>query len=441
MKNNVHMHKVWAGMGAQMGIYAGLFLVLVLLLSAGTALAEVVEKPLLDADCIKCHVEPSVQIAEHGGGHRTALGCFDCHIGHPPVTEAVIPACADCHAPSAHAHYALDDCGRCHVTHAPGIEALAQVNADVPAVCFTCHQDVAVELQELPSMHADMACTDCHLRHGLAAGDFMQCMQCHEPHADTMVYADCIGCHAPHQPTDYRWSANTPVQQCAACHATEVETLARAGGAHAKDVTCSACHADHPPAETEVIPRCAQCHAPKKSAHYRVEHCAACHDPHAPMEIRLDGVSPAKPVCLSCHTGPGKEMEQHPSLHAKMDCVECHAEHGTTSSCLDCHSGHSDSMTYAQCFQCHQPHSPSYIQYKTGKVEPKLCSSCHAGAYTQIEASSTKHGALGCVFCHRRTHKVILECQSCHGQPHDAAMHRQFNDCARCHRGAHDLRK
>jgi hypothetical protein len=36
---------------------------------------------------------------------------------------------------------------------------------------------------------------------------------------------------------------------------------------------------------------------------------------------------------------------------------------------------------------------------------------------------------------------VILACEDCHGQPHDAAMHSQFSDCAKCHNGAHDLRK
>lgn len=424
------------------GVCVGLVAVLLIsLISVESAQAEIVAVPLEDSDCIKCHVEPAQQIAEKGGAHRTALGCFDCHEGHPPVETAVIPECSQCHVPSAHEHYALDNCTRCHAPHAPGVEPLSVVSEDVPGICLTCHQDVGNALEELPSAHTHMSCTDCHLEHGSEEGQFMQCTECHEPHSEDMGYTDCIGCHAPHQPTDYRWGGSTPVNQCAACHTDEVENLERAGGAHADAVECVDCHANHPPAEDGVIPECAQCHAPDASEHYRVGQCAQCHDPHAPMEIQMDAVSPVKPVCLSCHAAPGKEMEQHPSMHAEMDCMECHAEHGEASSCLDCHEGHTDSMTYSECLKCHQPHSPSYIQYHKGGVEPELCGSCHADEFTQLEGNSSQHATLECIFCHRRTHKVILACEDCHGQPHDAAMHSQFSDCAKCHRGAHDLRK
>ena len=402
--------------------------------------AEVVEKPLVDADCIKCHIDPSVQIIEHGGGHKTALGCFDCHEGHPPAGSAVIPECAQCHAADAHAHYALDNCQECHAPHAPGIEDLSKVSAAVPAVCLTCHEHIGTALKEIPSMHAQMACTDCHLQHGVGDGQFMQCLDCHSGHTEEMKYADCLGCHAPHQPTDYRWDADTPVDHCAACHDTEVEHLKKSGGAHYASIGCSDCHGNHPPAQEDVIPECAECHDPDDAPHYAVGQCAECHDPHAPLEVKLDAVSPVKPVCLSCHAEPGKEMKQHPSMHAEMDCMECHAQHGEASSCLDCHSGHSESMTYAQCFRCHQPHSPKYIQFKQGHVEPQLCGSCHDSALEQLEANATKHAALECVFCHRRTHKVILGCKDCHGEPHDAVMHRQFSDCGQCHRGPHNLR-
>lgn len=221
-------------------------LAVVLLMGVGSVKAEIVEVPLEDSDCIKCHVDPALQIAEHGGAHRTALGCFDCHEGHPPAAEAVIPECSQCHAPSSHGHYALDNCSRCHAPHAPKVEPLSAVNDDVPAICLTCHQNVGQALDEIPSAHTQMACTDCHLEHGTATGEFMQCMECHEPHTPEMVYADCVGCHAPHQPTDYRWDHATPVEQCTACHASAVENLDRAGGAHADSVACSDCHMNHP---------------------------------------------------------------------------------------------------------------------------------------------------------------------------------------------------
>ncbi|MCA1796711.1 MAG: cytochrome c3 family protein, partial [Geobacteraceae bacterium] len=140
--------KFWAG--------TCIGLVTVLLMCVEPAKAEIVEVPLEDSDCIKCHVDPAVQIAEKGGAHRTALGCFDCHEGHPPAAQVVIPECAGCHAPSAHEHYALDNCTRCHAPHAPGVKPLSLLGDDVPAICFTCHEDVEIAFEEIPSAHMHM---------------------------------------------------------------------------------------------------------------------------------------------------------------------------------------------------------------------------------------------------------------------------------------------
>ena len=32
-------------------------------------------------------------------------------------------------------------------------------------------------------------------------------------------------------------------------------------------------------------------------------------------------------------------------------------------------------------------------------------------------------------------------CQACHGEPHDAPMHKRFPDCHKCHGNPHNLKK
>lgn len=415
----------------------------VLLLSSGQtpawAAAEQTVPPLTDADCIKCHRQPARDIAERGGAHKTAIGCFDCHQSHPPAGKAVIPSCSDCHGPKDAAHFALQGCQDCHAPHAPGISDLSAL-PDATAACLTCHEAVGKDFKQHPSLHADQACTDCHSGHGLASGQFSPCLDCHEPHQEGMQQQDCTGCHAPHRPTAYAFSPSTPTRWCAACHEETVASLDAHGGAHKTAITCSDCHQNHPPAESGVIPACADCHAPGAAEHYRVDGCLRCHNPHEPLRIDMSAVSPVKPICLSCHAAPGREMHNWPSAHAEMDCNECHAEHGLASSCLDCHDGHSSDMAYADCLKCHQPHSPTALQFGQSGIAPQLCGSCHRQPLKELGATDTEHGNLECVFCHRRTHKVILSCDNCHGQPHDAGIHRQFSDCNHCHQGPHALR-
>ncbi|MBN2645691.1 MAG: hypothetical protein JXR59_09495 [Desulfuromonadaceae bacterium] len=417
-----------------------------LLLSSGlqpSAMAQsknpVQEIPLTDSDCIKCHRAPSLQIRDNGGAHKTEIGCFDCHEGHPPAGKAVIPQCSNCHAPDDRHHFALANCQSCHAPHAPGITDLSVLPEAKPA-CLTCHDRIGQRMADKPSLHAEQNCIDCHQQHGLSAGQFSTCLDCHEAHQAGMSYQDCLGCHDPHQPTDYQWRDNTPSDWCAACHEEPVANLKKEGAAHASEIACIDCHQNHPPAQENVIPSCNDCHAKSDAEHYRVGNCSACHNPHKPLAIDMSSVSPVKPVCLSCHAGPGREMTAHTSAHTDMDCSECHAQHGEAMSCLDCHSGHNASMNYDDCLACHRPHSPTYLQLEQGKVKSTLCASCHKAPMASLSSNTTRHAKLDCVFCHRRTHKVILSCDNCHGEPHDSSIHQQFRDCSRCHQGPHDLR-
>ena len=394
---------------------------------------------LVDSDCVKCHKDPAHQIAASGGAHKTEMGCLGCHVAHPPAGEAVIPECAECHDGSENPHFALADCSQCHSPHAPVIASFESLGEVKPA-CLTCHPAIGKAMTAIPSLHAEQDCSECHTEHGLAEGQFMNCLECHEGHSEEMKYQDCLSCHDPHQPTAYVWSDETNTKLCSACHADEVESLTTNGASHASEIHCSECHQRHPPATEDVIPSCADCHAPEDHAHYKLTDCRSCHNPHQPLEIDLSAVSPIKPVCLTCHTEPGQQMSKHPSAHADMDCNECHEQHGEYQKCLECHEGHSDDMSYDDCLRCHQPHQPSYLQFGANGVKSQLCGSCHTGQLEQLDENNSKHAKLQCVFCHKRTHKVILSCDNCHGEPHDSSIHGRFEECAKCHKGPHNLR-
>jgi len=73
------------------------------------------------------------------------------------------------------------------------------------------------------------------------------------------------------------------------------------------------------------------------------------------------------------------------------------------------------------------------------KTPSKDCAACHKKAYDLLTASTFKHKNLACVACHQAKHKMVPQCQSCHGKPHPAAMLAQFPKCGFCHNIAHDL--
>ncbi len=414
-------------------------LAVTILLGASTVCGATTDPVLTDSDCGKCHKQPAKDIATLGGAHKSEMGCLGCHVNHPPKGETVIPECAECHDSGESVHFALSNCAQCHSPHAPLIKTFTELG-EVKTGCLSCHPQIGIAMQSIPSMHAAQDCSECHQAHGLAKGQFMNCLECHEGHSAEMGYTDCLSCHNPHQPTDYQWSSDTNTKLCSACHAEAVASLSTNGGAHASDISCSDCHQNHPPTSAGVIPACADCHAPGDNPHFKVENCTSCHNPHEPLEIDLSAVSPIKPVCLTCHAKPGLAMQKYPSAHAEMDCNECHQQHGEYQQCLECHSGHSDDMVYSDCLRCHQPHQPTHLEFAASGVDSKLCGSCHKGQLKQLSNNTSKHAGLQCIYCHKRTHKVILSCDNCHGQPHDSSIHQKFEDCSTCHKGPHNLR-
>ncbi|MCP3178293.1 MAG: cytochrome C [Desulfuromonadales bacterium] len=228
------------------------------------------------------------------------------------------------------------------------------------------------------------------------------------------------------------------IKDCIKCHMQAVRDVNTKGGKHQTAVNCQDCHLEHPPMGSNAIPECSMCHDAGEKAHYALENCQSCHYPHYPMEMDFTQIASVKPVCLTCHAGPGQEMEAYPSMHAQLDCKECHLTHGQATACNECHAPHSSDMTYQDCLRCHKPHMPLVVKYADDLPSP-LCGSCHGDVSQNLTNTSRKHGALLCAYCHKGQHKVVPECSTCHGLPHGSAMHSKFPNCLDCHLDAHAL--
>jgi len=388
--------------------------------------------PLTDKDCVKCHLQQVRDVDERGGLHKTEVGCLDCHEEHSPRGKNTIASCSRCHEPAEHAHYSVKNCIACHYPHYPMEMDLARIDAVKPA-CVSCHPAPETDMNRYPGEHARMDCKECHPRHGESTA----CGECHDPHADGMAFEDCLMCHQPHRPAAIEFAGAPPAGLCSSCHPDAVQEITDRGGAH-EQVGCVECHLQHPPSEADVIPECAMCHSPGESNHYGVGNCGACHYPHYPLEIDYKQIASVKPVCLSCHPEPGRQMKNSPSGHGALDCKQCHADHAQSSECMQCHEPHSAAMSTENCFMCHQPHSPAPVAY-TEQVPNSFCVCCHDRPGVDLSRTPTAHRALACIYCHQKQHTNVVECRTCHGQPHASDLHAKYPDCLRCHQDPHAL--
>ena len=227
---------------------------------------------------------------------------------------------------------------------------------------------------------------------------------------------------------------------CIKCHLDAVKRVQAKGAAHGA-MGCQDCHAEHPPLGSDIIPACSLCHAASESSHYALQGCSGCHHPHSPLEMDFSALAEVKPACLSCHPEQGKEMTEHPSLHAEQDCNACHSAHGLKggqfSNCLDCHDGHAPQQTNTDCTLCHKPHSPKEVTYND-ELPSAQCAPCHEDVATMLAKSKRKHAELNCATCHSGEHMAVTSCDDCHGQPH-GVMHQKFPNCVDCHLNPHAL--
>ena len=142
-------------------------------------------------DCVECHEDETAEMLTKGGEH-IAVGCGECHVGHPPEVEQPYTKCVECHDPHSD-QMDEDACGQCHRAHTATEVSYAY---NVPSkFCSACHPEVEEDLQSSRSKHTQIACALCHQEKHQAVSE---CQYCHgAPHPQHVMKKNgiCGACH------------------------------------------------------------------------------------------------------------------------------------------------------------------------------------------------------------------------------------------------------
>jgi predicted CXXCH cytochrome family protein len=157
---------------------------------------------------------------------------------------------------------------------------LTIIDADLDAYagareCLKCHEGAIIAMRATGGMHRSVACGDCHLDHPPRADiSYAACLDCHEPHSDSMDETACGLCHSAHAATEVTYMYNLPSQYCAICHEDAAEELAKSQSKHS-DMACALCHQR----EHKASSSCVYCHGaphPEKMMK-KPRTCVPCH--------------------------------------------------------------------------------------------------------------------------------------------------------------------
>ena len=216
--------------------------------------------------CKKCHSKEIEEVETEGFAHKTKVSCIDCHSGHRPKSLENIPRCSQCHEGTP--HYDQLQCLNCHRN--PHQPLKIKLPKKAHAECLTCHDSQGGELQQFPSYHSTLACTDCHYEHGFLP----ECMSCHKSHSNSMAEESCQACHAPHKPLELAYDVNIPTSLCVPCHLEATKLLQKMQSKHSQ-LSCVKCHMN----QHAAIPECGECHGKPHAAalHAKFPDCGSCH--------------------------------------------------------------------------------------------------------------------------------------------------------------------
>jgi len=320
------------------------------------------------AQCAQCHIAVFSILQKSGARHQ--LPCEFCHtkyhtlirvshekysgidLGKVDYADAV-PKCVKCHGTPHGEDEVVKQCSNCHSNAHSPLE-IPSITADM---CIRCHQGPPNEIAQNVSKHQQVACTDCHIKHGYKP----KCAECHSEkggkpyHLTGVEDSVCLGCHPVHQPLSIKYSEDTPQEYCAPCHKNPshervLNEIREANTKHNTEVTCAGCHDEH-----GKIPDCSKCHEPHVGTQ-ATQDCLHCHqNPHKPLNIVFDGTEDQK-WCAPCHEDEYNKLIASQTRHTALPCSKCHDQHGKIPECQKCHGiPHGESIVhrFKTCADCH----------------------------------------------------------------------------------------
>jgi len=279
--------------------------------------------------CIGCHdpKDAGLQKAHQNQPFETA-NCLTCHDPHQSTGPKLIQA-------YAHPPFADKSCEMCHAPAQGGKVVLAQ--KDVKALCITCHDQQAKQIETAKVPHAGAAgdCTDCHNPHASAQPGL--------PKTDAVNI--CLSCHADIAEGAKKKSHHQPAfqQGCATCHeghGSDTPKLLRASG----NALCVECHS------SEAKPA-------------KVENTNLITIFGGKVRLPEDYFRKNKVSRLQITGGVGHPTPSHPVQNV-MDSMDL-----------------AKVKTQVSCLSCHQAHASGGRAMLVGDVNPGMafCQSCHKG--------------------------------------------------------------
>ena len=338
------------------------------------------------------------------------------------------------------------DCGACHT--APWESARMEDR------CIVCHGEIAVQMQDVATMHGSM----------LTGQPDLRCRYCHPEHRGPDAKLTELGDAAfPHEVVGFslkghQFKVTREAFVCSDCHADDISKfdLKTCDTCHRQmdlgfmtahtlsyGSACLDCHDgadslvtnfDHNKFEFKLAGKhtglaCVKCHADARIiADFQVtpQDCYSCHRTDDPHETRFGK------DCGACHSVTGWQPAKFDHNLAAFKLEGAHTE----VSCEGCHINNVYKGTPTDCYSCHQQDDAHDGNFGTD------CSICHTPAtwdnvifdHNATFPLTGAHVKVACEQCHvnNQFFGLATSCASCHADP---VFHSgMFGlDCAACH--------
>jgi predicted CXXCH cytochrome family protein len=335
--------------------------------------------------CLCCH-KTGLNIPDKGSRHAALdSGCDTCHTTHKTgeqgklefdfhLTKSTPALCLDCHDPKdaslqkAHQNqpFATSDCVSCHDPHQSRFPKLMQANLHNPfenKMCDTCHAPAANGKVVLTQKDSKAVCVSCH------EDKAKQIENAKFPHAGAA--GDCVDCHNPHASRKPGLPKTDGVSICLSCHADQA-ALQNKQVHHqpAFGEACATCHDAHGNDQPKLLRAqgnalCLECHGPEaKPQLLEAEHVLTLFN--GTVKLPEDYYQKNKVPVLPLKYGLGHPVNYHP-----------------VSDVMD-PTNISKVKVQLNCMTCHQPHASGKpgLLVKDQENNMAFCDTCHKNRVT-----------------------------------------------------------
>jgi hypothetical protein len=402
----------------------------------------VLEGRHVDAECRGCHTLKDFSIVNrqcvscHKDIHEGKLGpdCLKCHT----TDEFTIFNIEDIHAETNFplmGRHALADCQSCHTGLPRGDLSFRSTR------CVECHQQQYLEVPSPNHVSAAFSteCDQCHQMNswrpalladhdvffpifsGEHAGQWDDCTTCHTDPNSFQVFS-CFGCHEHNRAdTDEDHEGipgyNYNSQDCLICHPT-----GEAGSFVDHDALYFPIFTG---AHSGQWSACSDCH--DNPADRSQFNCLACHQPITTDNLHqsINGYVYLSTACFTCHPdGSRVEFTEHDAAYFP---IYSGNHGGVWDECSDCHIDPANRSVFS-CLTCHQQAATdnTHTGISAYSYESSACFACHP---TGAGGEFAEHDALYFPI-YTGTHATVWDdCSDCHIDPDDRSVY----SCTVCH--------